>query len=413
MYFIHAYITKTMRISVSFLLAIVFASSYAQKFEGLALTPPMGWNSWNTFQTRLSEQLVKETADMMVSSGMRDAGYTYLVLDDGWSTRSRDSLTGNLLADPVKFPSGMKEVADYVHSKGLKFGLYNCGGTKTCANYPGTYGYEEQDAKLYASWGIDYLKFDWCSSEGLDAKVIYPKMSKAIKDAGRPMIFSLCEWGSTQPWLWAKDVGQLWRTTGDIGCKFDSLKMYPTWHSNGVLTIVDQQEGLQKYTGPGHWNDPDMLEVGNCLTQTEDKAHFSIWCMMAAPLMAGNDLRKMSKETISILTDKDAVAIDQDKLGVAAYLHYKKDSLQIWFKPLENGDWAACFFNRSSVAKEVKFDWKNETVKDPVSGRSIDWKNEGYSLYDVWQKKDAGSVKNILRTTLASHDVLMLRMRKK
>lgn len=203
---------------------LCFMNAVSQKFEGLAKTPPMGWNTWNTFQTRMNEQLIKETADYFVSSGMRDAGYTYIVLDDGWSTRKRDSITGDLVADPVKFPSGMKALIDYVHSKGLKFGLYNCGGTLTCASYPGSHGYEEQDARLYASWGVDYLKYDWCNSKGFDAKVSYKKMSQALRDAGRPVIFSLCEWGSTQPWTWAKDIGHLWRTTGDIGNVFDGLK---------------------------------------------------------------------------------------------------------------------------------------------------------------------------------------------
>src|SRR4051812_9692648 len=185
--------------------------SFSQKFEGLALTPPMGWNSWNTFQTNINEQLVKDIADIMISSGMKDAGYTYIVLDDGWMSMERD-VNGNLVADPVKFPHGMKFVADYVHSKGLKFGLYNCAGTKTCAGYPGTRGYEYQDARFYASMEIDYLKFDWCNTEGINAIEAYTTMSKAIRKAGRPIVFSLCEWGSNQPWRWAKDVGHLWRT---------------------------------------------------------------------------------------------------------------------------------------------------------------------------------------------------------
>src|SRR3978361_2286809 len=187
----------------------------AQKFKELALTPPMGWNSWNTFQTNINEKLVMETADIMVSTGMKDAGFNYIVLDDGWMAMERNK-NGDLVPDPVKFPNGMKALADYVHSKGLKFGLYNCAGTKTCAGYPGTRGYEYQDARLYAAIGIDYLKFDWCYSDNLNAKEAYTTMSKAIRAAGRPMIFSLCEWGNHQPWKWAKDIGQLWRSTGDI-----------------------------------------------------------------------------------------------------------------------------------------------------------------------------------------------------
>ena len=269
-------------------------NSFGQKFEGLALTPPMGWNSWNTFQTKINEALVMQTADKLVSSGMKDAGYTYLVLDDGWMAKERDN-NGSLVADPQKFPHGMKAVADYVHSKGLKFGLYNCAGTLTCAGYPGTRGYEYQDARLYASWDIDYLKFDWCNTEGINAIEAYTTMSKALRIAGKPIVFSLCEWGTNKPWEWAAPVGQLWRTTGDISAQFDSIRNEGTWSSNGAMHIVDLQVGLQKYAGPGHWNDPDMLEVGNGMSVGEDRAHFSMWCMLAAPLIAGNDITKMSQ----------------------------------------------------------------------------------------------------------------------
>src|SRR5450432_1541562 len=204
------------------LLLFIAFHSFAQKFDNLAATPPMGWNSWNTFQTNISEKLIMETADRMVSSGMKDAGYIYLVLDDGWMAMERNE-KGDLVADPKKFPNGMKVVADYVHSKGLKFGLYNCAGTKTCAGYPGTRGYEYQDARFYASVGIDYLKFDWCNTDGINAKEAYTTMSKALHKAGRPIIFSLCEWGDNKPWLWAAPVGQLWRTTGDITSQFDGI----------------------------------------------------------------------------------------------------------------------------------------------------------------------------------------------
>src|SRR3954468_11508399 len=280
----------------------------AQKFEGLAPTPPMGWNSWNTFQTNISEDLVKHTADIMVSSGMKDAGYTYLVLDDGWMTMERDSVTGNLVPDPKKFPHGMKALVDYVHSKGLKFGLYNCAGTKTCAGYPGTRGYEYQDARFYASLDIDYLKFDWCYSEGINAKEAYATMSKALRKAGHPIIFSLCEWGQNKPWEWAQNIGQLWRSTGDIGPYFDTSKTVNGWKPQSVLNIVDFNANLNSYAGKNHWNDPDMLEVGNGMTQSEDRAHFSMWCMMASPLIAGNDITKMTAQTDSILTNKEAIA---------------------------------------------------------------------------------------------------------
>jgi len=384
----------------------------AQKFANLAPTPPMGWNSWNTFQTNISEQLVKDIADVMVSSGMKDAGYTYLVLDDGWMAMDRDPKTGDLLPDPKKFPNGLKPVIDYVHSKGLKFGLYNCAGTKTCAGYPGTRGYEYQDARLYASLGTDYLKFDWCNTEGINAKEAYSTMSKALKTADRPIVFSLCEWGNNQPWLWAEPIGQLWRTTGDITAQFDGIKKYENWHANGVMTIVDMQDTLRKYAGPNHWNDPDMLEVGNGLTPAQNRSHFSLWAMLAAPLIAGNDLRKMSQETRAVLTNNDVIAVNQDGLGIQGFRHSNKDSVQTWIKPLSNGEWAVCFVNRSSVAKPVEFNWQNATIVDKDFSKTLDTKTNTYKLRNLWTKKDAGTTKTVLKATLQAYDVLMLRLTK-
>jgi alpha-galactosidase len=386
---------------------------FAQKFGNLAPTPPMGWNSWNTFQTNINEQLVKDIADVMVSSGMKDAGYTYLVLDDGWMAMERDPKTGDLVPDPKKFPNGLKPVIDYVHSKGLKFGLYNCAGTKTCAGYPGTRGYEYQDARFYASLGTDYLKFDWCNTKGLDAREAYNTMSEALKAADRPIVFSLCEWGNNQPWLWAEPVGQLWRTTGDITAQFDGIKEYGDWHANGVMTIVDMQDTLRKYAGPNHWNDPDMLEVGNGLTPAENRSHFSLWAMLAAPLIAGNDLRKMTEETKSVLTNKNVIAVNQDPLGIQGFRYSaKEDSLQIWFKPLSNGDWAACFVNRSSNAKAIEFNWAGEKVGDELSKRGLHADAITYKLRDLWTNKDAGTTKKALKSVLQPHDVLMLRLSK-
>jgi len=383
---------------------------FAQKFENLAPTPPMGWNSWNTFQTNINEQLVKDIADVMVSSGMKDVGYTYLVLDDGWMAMERDTKTGDLIPDPKKFPNGLKPLIDYVHSKGLKFGLYNCAGTKTCAGYPGTRGYEYQDARFYASLGTDYLKFDWCNTEGINAKEAYGTMSKALRTAGRPMVFSLCEWGNNKPWLWAEPLGQLWRTTGDITAQFDGIKNHGTWHANGVMTIVDMQDTLRKYAGPNHWNDPDMLEVGNGLTPAQNRSHFSLWAILSAPLIAGNDLRKMNEETRTVLTNKDVVAINQDVLGIQGFRYRNKDSVQIWFKPLSNGDWAACFVNRSSVSKPIIFNWQKEVVIDNLFNKNLDTKTTTYKLRDLWTRKDAGTTKKELKAVLQPYDVLMLRL---
>jgi alpha-galactosidase len=396
------------------LLAFVAISlkAFTQKFDGLALTPPMGWNSWNTFQVKISEDLVKGITDNMVASGMKDAGYTYIVLDDGWMTMQRDSVTGDLIADPQKFPHGMKALVDYVHSKGLKFGLYNCAGTKTCAGYPGTRGYEYQDARFYASLNIDYLKFDWCSADGQNAIESYTTMSKALKTAGKPIVFSLCEWGSNKPWEWASNVGQLWRTTGDIYNCFEGQKDMGTWKANCVMHIVDLNEPLRGAAGPGHWNDPDMLEVGNGMPANEDRVHFSLWCMMAAPLIAGNDIRKMTNDTKTTLTNKDVIAVDQDALGVQGWRYASKDSVETWFKPLNGGDWAVCFVNRSAQPQKINFDWKNENVNDTLSSRQLNAASTTYKIMDLWTKNNTSTTAKTFSATVPSHDVVMLRLMK-
>ena len=403
---------KIIRLFFVFLICASTVQLFAQKFENLAPTPPMGWNSWNTFQTNINEELVKGIADVMVASGMKDAGYTYIVLDDGWMAMERDAKTGNLIPDPKKFPNGLKPVIDYVHSKGLKFGLYNCAGTKTCAGYPGTRGYEYQDARFYASLDIDYLKFDWCNTEGINATEAYTTMSKALKTAGRPIVFSLCEWGDHKPWTWAEPVGQLWRTTGDITAQFDGIKNYGNWHANGVMTIVDMQDTLRKYAGPNHWNDPDMLEVGNGLTAAENRSHFSLWAMLAAPLMAGNDIRKMDESTRTVLTNKDVIAVNQDASGIQGFTYSNKDSVQVWFKPLSNGEWAMCVVNRSAAATPFEFNWQNEIVNDELSKRGLHADAIAYKLRDLWTKKDAGTTKRSLKAIIQPHDVLMLRLTK-
>jgi alpha-galactosidase len=382
----------------------------AQKFEGLAARPPMGWNSWNSFGTNINEDLIKQTADALVSSGMRDAGYEYLVLDDGWMSMERDS-AGNLVPDPKKFPSGLQKLVEYVHDRGLKFGMYNCAGTLTCAKFPGTRGYEYQDARNYAAWDIDYLKFDWCNTAGINAREVYTTMSKALHKAGRPMIFSICEWGVNKPWEWAGAAGQLWRTTEDIYQVFDSVHNMGSWNALSVMRIADLNDSLRKYAGPGHWNDPDMLEVGNGMSYAEDRAHFSLWAMMAAPLMAGNDLRTMSRQTIEILKNKAVIAVDQDSLGIQGFKYAERDSLQIWFKPLQNGDWAVCFLNRSSTEQKVNFDWKKETVSDALYPHSLD-KNHIYRLINLWTGKEEGGTSRSLTSSLASHDVMLFRLKK-
>jgi len=392
------------------LLIVSCAKLYAQKYDGLAMTPPMGWNSWNTFQTKISDSLVRGIADVMVSSGMKDAGYTYLVLDDGWMAMDRDKITGDLVPDPKKFPNGMKVLVDYVHAKGLKFGLYNCAGTKTCAGYPGTRGYEYQDARFYASLGIDYLKFDWCNTDGINAKEAYTTMSKALKLAGRPIVFSLCEWGTNKPWEWAENVGELWRTTGDISALFDGYIDHGTWKQLGVMPIADLQNGLRKYAGPGHWNDPDMLEVGNGMSVAEDRSHFSLWCMLAAPLIAGNDLRKMTEATKEILTNKEIIAVNQDVAGMEGFLYKSKDSLEIYVKPLSNDDWAVCFLNRSHTPMKVNFNWKTEVITDTLFKKTMNANEHTYKIRNLWAMSNMGDTQKPLTAMLPSHDVIVVRL---
>lgn len=392
------------------MLIVLFYSILAQgqKMPGLASTPPMGWNSWNTFATNINEKLVMEIADDMVSSGMKDAGYTYIVLDDGWMAMQRDSVTGNLVPDPVKFPNGIKKVVDYVHAKGLKFGLYNCAGTKTCAGYPGTRGYEYQDARQYAAWEIDYLKYDWCYTDGINAKEAYTTMSKALTATKRPIIFNLCEWGSNNPWEWAEPVGQLWRISGDIYNCFDCIKDWGTWKSWGVTYIIDMRKNIRQYAGPDHWNDFDMMEVGHGMSVNEDRSHFTMWSMLASPLIAGNDLRNMTKETVAVLTDKDVIAINQDKRGVQAYLYQQKDSVDTWIKPLAGNDVAVCFLNRSQKSVQVQFNWQSNPVADTVSKTYIDFAKSTFSVKDVWKKKNSGTTKSVFRGEVQPHDVILL-----
>jgi alpha-galactosidase len=386
-------------------------SSVGELLTGqLAPTPPMGWNTWNTFQTKINEDMLREMVDVFVSSGMREAGYQYFVLDDGWMAMERDQ-SGSLIPDPAKFPHGMKSFADYVHSKGLKFGIYNCAGSKTCAGYPGTRGHEYEDARLYASWGVDFLKYDWCNTDSLNAPEAYKTMSAALRATGRPIVFSICEWGDHKPWLWAGGVGELYRSTGDISASFSVRKPIGNWTPQSVLSIIDLQEAIRKYNGPNHWNDPDMLEVGNGMTMVEDKSHFSLWCMLAAPLAAGNDLRKMTPQTRDILTNKEMINVDQDERGIAAFKMTMPDSLELWVKPLKNNELALCFFNRTDATRKIDLDWKDLNISDGMSGMDIHFDRQLFTLRDLWAKKELGKTEKKLKRSLDSHDVLVLRLK--
>lgn len=380
----------------------------AQKFEGLADTPPMGWNSWNKFACNINEKLIREIADAMVETGLRDMGYVYLNLDDCWHGQ-RDSL-GFIQADPEKFPSGMKALADYVHSKGLKIGLYSDAGRSTCGGRPGSFGHEYQDALQYAKWGIDYLKYDWCDSEDINPVGAYNLMRDALHAAGRPIFFSMCEWGSSKPWKWAAETAHSWRTTGDIFNCFDCVDEHPGWKAYGVMQILDMQEGLREYAGPGHWNDPDMLEVGNGQTVNEDRAHFSMWCMLAAPLILGNDIRNMSQETKDIIMNKEVIAIDQDKAGIQGLKFLAENGLEFWFKPLENEAWAFCILNRTTEPKEYAIDWQKFNLYDDVAKRFTDFDSKIYEIRDLWGKKDVGNTKKGRTVVIPGHDVVLYRL---
>jgi alpha-galactosidase len=361
----------------------------------LAPTPPMGWNSWNKFSCNVSEQLIRQQADAMAASGMKDAGYQYIVIDDCWQ-KSRDA-DGNIQADPERFPSGIKALADYVHSKGLKFGIYSDAGSLTCAGRPGSAGHEFQDARQYAKWGVDYLKYDWCYTGTRNPEAAYTIMAKALRESGRDIVFSICEWGDHKPVSWAPPIGHLWRTTPDIGDLWDNKEPWPL----GVVNIIDRQAELSSYASPNAWNDPDMLEVGNGgMTTTEYESHFSLWAMMAAPLIAGNDMSKMDADTLRILTNKDVIAVDQDPLGKQGRRVVKEGDLEVWVRPLQGGEIAAVLFNRGKTPADMKLTWDR-------LGLPVDKKAD---VKDLWSKKVTKNVSGSYGGKVAPHGVIMVRV---
>ncbi len=367
--------------------------------NGLARTPPMGWNSWNKYACNgLNEKVVRETADAMASNGMKDAGYQYIVMDDCWQT-SRDA-QGNIVADPERFPSGIKALADYVHSKGLKFGLYTDVGTMTCAKRPGSIGHEYQDAAQYAAWGVDYLKDDWCNTlPGQSSESSYTLMRNALAATGRPIVFSICEWGSTKPWLWAGPVGNLWRATPDIQDCWDCKR---NWGGGGITQILDLMDGIESYSGPGHWNDPDMLEIGNGgMTKEEYRTHFSMWAMWSAPLLAGNDISNMSGDTKEILLNKDVIAIDQDPLGQQARRVKRMADLEIWSKQLADGGRAVALVNRGKETAKITASWTDIGYPESLTA----------SIRDLWTKKEEKAVKGSFSADVPSHGVVMIRVK--
>jgi alpha-galactosidase len=362
--------------------------------NGLALTPPMGWNSWNKFGCNINEGVIRQTADAMVNSGMKDAGYQYVVIDDCWQV-ARDAL-GNIIADSKTFPSGIKALADYIHSKGLKFGIYSDAGTKTCQGRPGSWGYEFQDARQYAAWGVDYLKYDWCNNGGQNSEAAYSRMRDALRECGRPIVFSICEWGSTKPWQWAPSIGNLWRTTGDITDRWDNPKPDD---GLGVVQILDLQVGLESASGPGHWNDPDMLEVGNGgMTLVENQAHFSLWCLLNAPLMAGNDLRTMAPEIRDILTNRDVIAVNQDPLGIQGRKVRDDGDYEVWAKPLADGSRAVILLNRSAAEAKISLVWTEIGYPNKTQAE----------VRDLWKKANLGKYTGGFSAAVPSHGAVMV-----
>jgi alpha-galactosidase len=393
----HRIVRRSLALSVLVAATVVsVAARRADTFvdNGLARTPPMGWNSWNKFGCNVSESLIREVADAMSANGMRAVGYRYVTIDDCWQVAR--ATNGTIVVDSVRFPTGMKALADYVHSKGLGFGIYTDAGRKTCEGRPGSYGFEAIDAKTYASWGVDYVKIDWCNSEGLDAQTQYRIFRDALAASGRKIVFSICEWGTNEPWDWGPSTGNLWRTTGDIADRWTSL-----------ISIVDLSSQYWHVAKPGAWNDPDMLEVGNGgMTQNEYRAHFSLWAMMAAPLIAGNDVRTMldstrgAANTRDILLNTDVIAVDQDSLGIQGRIVQASPSeLQVWVKPLADGSRAVLLFNRASVATTMTADWGRVGIK-----------TQRARVRDLWAHTDSASVDRRYAATVPSHGVVMLRV---
>ncbi|MFG2043560.1 glycoside hydrolase family 27 protein [Dactylosporangium sp. NPDC048998] len=369
--------------------------------NGLARTPPMGWNDYNAHGLDVTEDVIRHSADLLVTSGLRDAGYVYVNVDDGWMAGSRDA-GGNLRADPARFPHGIRALADYVHARGLRLGVYADAGVRTCGGLPGSLGHERQDARQFAAWGVDYLKYDNCyAGPGCDqtscdhgdevaARERYAAMRDALADAGRPIVFSLCNWGAERVWAWGPGYGNLWRTTADLA---------PTYAS--LLAVFHATVGLGGYAGPGGWNDPDMLEVGNGMTATEDRAELSLWAAMAAPLIAGADLATAGAATLADLANPGVIAVDQDPLGRPARLISAAGGLDVLARPLANGDVAVVLFNETGTAATITTGAARAGA--PAAAR--------YTLHDLWAGTTATTTGPIA-ATVPAHGAAMFRVAK-
>ena len=372
----------------SIIAACVLLNRVAQAQDvPLALTPPMGWNSWNHFGCEINDGIVRAQADAMVASGMKGVGYTYVLIDDCWQG-SRD--TGGYIRPNAKFPD-MNSLTAYVHGKGLKIGIYSSPGPKTCEGYVGSYGYEERDARTFATWGFDYLKYDLCSYDGMgDQIAAFKKMGDALKKTGRPFVYALCQYGMQKGWRWGASVGgQVWRTDDDI--RDDYFNM---------AELGFGQNGLEQFAGPGHWNDPDMLEIGNGgMTDDEYRTHMTLWCILAAPLMTGNDLSRMSAETLALLTNPEVIAVDQDSLGTQGHRVEQEGPLEVWVKPLSDGSKAVALFNRGWGAAPVTVNLADLGLRDSVA------------IHDVWAKKELGVFKGQYTSVVPQHGAVMIKVK--
>jgi alpha-galactosidase len=368
---------------------VLFASVAVALDNGLGLTPQMGWNSWNHFGCSINETLIKQTADAFISTGLHTHGYVYVNLDDCWEAPQRDS-NGNLYGNPTTFPNGMKSLGDYIHGKGLKYGIYSDAGYNTCAGRPASLGHETADANTYASWGVDYLKYDNCNTDGTPPEKRYPVMRDALNATGRPIFFSMCEWGVDNPATWAPNVGNSWRTTGDIG---------DNW--NSMIKIFDANAPLYPYAKPGAWNDPDMLEIGNGgMSNDEEISHFSLWCAMKAPLLVGCDITKMSTQTTNILFNDEVIAINQDKLGQQARIVSTSGNSQVIAGNLTNAAYVVVLLNRNTAAANITATWTSLGVASTKS----------FAVRDLWQHKDMGNHTDHYTAAVNAHGVVMVKL---
>eukprot|EP01095_Lingulamoeba_sp_RSL-Kostka_P003174 TRINITY_DN1407_c0_g1_i1.p1 TRINITY_DN1407_c0_g1~~TRINITY_DN1407_c0_g1_i1.p1 ORF type:complete len:384 (+),score=127.99 TRINITY_DN1407_c0_g1_i1:37-1188(+) len=381
-----------MKLGYFFVFLLLLSFSYTLD-NGLALQPPMGWSTWNYYACNINETVIIQTAKSMISSGMKDAGYEYINIDDCWQVGRYPN--GTIIADPVAFPNGIAYLANEIHNLGLKLGIYTCAGNYTCQGRPGSRGYECIDAQTYADWKIDFVKEDWCHTKGMNPENAYQTMSKCLNETNRPMVFSICDWGRGEPWKWGNETGNQWRTTNDIK---------DTWYL--MLKNFDLSKRLSKYAGPGGWNDLDMLEVGNGgMSNIEYRTHFSLWAMLSSPLIAGNNLNDMDNDTLNILTAPDVIAVNQDPLGIPAHDLYWDviEGREALARPLsEPNTYAVILFNRHRYRQKlvVYWDYINPDYNMGTTGK----------VYDLWERTSLGNFTGEFTATLEGHDVSLIKV---